>query len=432
MINNNCDNAVVVDSSPESTNITTTTSYGRNPVGKGPVEVEIMYINNLPCDVVVVDRTGFRHKVPKVLWGLKGNFIIRFLYTISESAYDECKHLFAGFRGTPSNDLEIIRKAMLNNMSSFTQRTMIIGIDHTVSIEDFQSVGGSLYLRDADTVVSSLSLENAPSHPYAKGSVSESHYNETIGHKRIGFSLGLGIEMVNRAPGAQCMFTYIMQSVKKIPVSQDVTRDEGFYITTLDKDFCTTNELKLETLFFKLEDAKKLGIYRSEEETKTNGDIRLLWESQIAELKHNAELLKLKLSENKMVYDDQVARQLNDHNLRMAASAEEVKSAVSAANALEREHQVKIMQLKESAVESSRRHEEFLKNFATIDQERDRAHKERMQMLEKEREYLRDEYDKKSYKRKDFSDTLKIILATLTTMGAIILTYNKTLGKETK
>jgi hypothetical protein len=442
MINNCSDLALPVDSTPESATITSMTNYGRTPTGKGPVEIETMYINNLPCDVIVVDRTGFRHRVPKVIRGFDGKFIIRTMYTITEAAYSDCKHLFAGFRGSYSKDLDLIKKAIAyNDQSHRPLKSLVIGIDHSVRMEDFDSSGSSLFIKDSDVVVSCLSFEEAPAHPRAMGTVSEEFFMKTLGSTRVGFSLGVGIEMVNRAPGAQCMYTFVMQSIKKIPVSQDKQREEGFYVTVLDKDLCTPNDQKLVTMHYPLDKASELGIYKSEEETKASGDIKLLWEREISILKHDSEVLRIKLGNDKLQADQEATRLSREHETAMFAvkeaaakealrMAEELRVSKQYSETQDRIHEEKLRRAKEEAAEASRAHEKWLQGFAVANEEREKAHKERMQSIEKEKEGLKDYYEKRSYQRKDFSDALKIILATITTMGVLIVTYNKTFGKE--
>jgi len=441
MINNSIDGLVTVDGKAEATLITPTNAYGRKAAGKGPVEIEISYINNLPCDIVVVDRTGFRHKVPRVPTGANGTFIIRFLYTIQEGVYDECKHLFTGFMGTPGQELEILKSAVLNNEGPKPFRNITIGIDHVITLNDLNSLAGSLYIREADTVVSSLSFDSAPAHPYARGSISEKDYNETIGKHISSFSLGIGIEMINRMPGAQPMFTFMLQDVKKIPVSRDDTRTEGFYITRVAKKFFNIPEQKLITNYYPLSDARKLGIYASEDESKTGGDIKLLMEEELSRLKHEGEVLKAKSTSEKIKSDQEHAAFMVQHNVAMANMAEtirkdtlrhneEIRLAKDLSEKAEREFIIKERRIKDEASECTRQHDVWVKNFALMSQDRERAHDDKIHLLEKQREELKDFYELRSTKRKDFSDVLKIISATITTMGVLILAYNKTFGKD--
>lgn len=237
------------------------------------------------------------------------------------------------------------------------------------------------------------------------------------------------------------MYTFIMQSIKKIPVSQDKHREQGFYVTILDKDLCTANDQKLVTTHYTLSQASELGIYRSEEEAKANGDIRLLWEKEIALLKHDSEVLRVKLINEKAIFDQETAKVTRAHDQTIfdlnestkkesIKQAEEIRLSKLYAETQDRIHEEKLRRSKEETLESARAHDKWMQGFDVANEQREKAHKERMQNLEKEKEGLKDYYDKRSYQRKDFSDALKIILATITTMGVIIVTYNKTFGKE--
>lgn len=418
IINNSTDLLNIINGKVSSTLITPLNNYGRNKEGRGPIEINTLYFNNLPYNVTVVDRHGFRHVVPKVITNLNNSFIIRVLYTISESIFKDCKHLFANLRGTLSNTLEIISNGILSNNTSLSYSRVIIGIDYTLTAEELNSAGGNIYIPDADKVVSCLSLEQSPAHPAAEGSVSESHFLDTIGKDRVGFSMGVGIEMVNRSFGQKSMYTNFMKEIKTIPISKDTTRKEGFYITSLDKNLHATNEQILITSFYSLNEAENIGIYKSVEEAKSGGDIKLLKEEEIIKIKHETELLRLELNTLKLQQD-------SNFDLISKKHKEELDRLLKEEKIKEQEHESKIRKIKEDNLEATRNYESWVRGYNTSALERENLHKEKIANLEKEREEIKDLYTKKDFKRKNFSETLKIISATITTMGVLMIAYNK-------
>lgn len=458
MINNSTDLLSTVDIEGTESDITLSNHYGRQDEAKGPVEINRIYINYLPYDLTIVEPSGFRHVITKSSkFNFKG-FIVRTIYTIDFPMVSKCKELFNGSKGTCSEDVEIIARVAQNNISNNHFRKITVGIDRVVSEFDLDRAGGSMYLLGSDVVISTLDFYKAPAHPRAKGSVSETMFDESVAKNTTGYSFGLGIEMINRRPGADPMYVFAAGIVRRIPVNKSKDREQGFYFTTVERDLDGENRQMLISKFYKLEDAKSVGIYKSEEEALTSGDVKLLKEEEITRLKNDAEAAKFIAAAEKSTRDKDHEVFMLSHNTRMADLAESNRVAtimhtedlrvarhktdiaeqvlkdksaelIRQDRTREMSYEERIRKLKEDNLLAERRHDEYLRGYQSAEQERDRSHKVQSQQLEKEREGLKDYYENKNYKRKDSVEVLKIISTTITTIGVLALAYQKVFAK---
>jgi hypothetical protein len=439
---------------------------GRNPLNKGPVQIEKLYINNLSVDIIVVENTGFRHLVPRSKGRITNEFVIRTIYTIDYTELYRCSELFHNFRGTCGDDVKIIGMTADNITKGSRHRDnyyqkMIVGIDRQIKMSDLKNADGCIYHISADIVVSTFDFARTQGHPRAMGSVTLLDFNRGLTKDTTGFSLGIGIEMVNRAMGAEPMYTLAIKKVSKIPVTKDPTRKDGFYITTVEPNISAPNLQKLVCTYHEISEASNLGIYRTENEALTNGDIKLLKEQEIAVLRHEVELAKAHATIEKTKLDQSHELFMANYNKRLAELnesakvsavefAEKVRSAKHYADLqeqilkdqaselvrLDRQREIqyedKMRHIKEESALAARIHDEHLRAYAVANEERERAYKERARASDREIEFLKEHYQEKDFKRKNFSDILKIITVTISTMGVLIVTYNKTFGKESK
>lgn len=423
MINNSSDDVVVYDVIPESIVASPQNNYGRKNVGTGFVEIETLYINNLTVEIVVVDRNGFRHVVNPCQSLLHGKFTIRTIYKINDKAFGRCKQLISGLMGTTSRVMKIISTRIQDNSGDAFKRDLMIIIDHAITIEQLHSAGNSIYIQAADHVISSLPFDKAPAHPYATGTVSENEYLETLGIERPGWAFALGIIMVNRKTRAPPMFTFIMKKVRKIPVNKNSDIEEGFYVTELIRASGTNDGQCLVTNFFTLDQANEIGIYSTQDEALTNGDVKLLKEQELLQLRQEHEEFKIQSSKNKQELDASIAAADRTHHVEMQRLSVEEKRK-------EQEHDNQLRNLKEIQLRSTMQHEAYIRTMDNAVKERERSHAEQLRIVEKERERIADLYEEKSYKRKDFSEVLKIISITIATMGGMYATYAKFFAKD--
>lgn len=458
MINNCADLLTAVDLKARATEISSRNDYGRSDEAKGPVEIHKLYINYLPYDIVVVEANGFRHTVPKNSKMGKTGFIVRTIYTIGFPMVSKSVFLNNGYRGLPSDDVALIANVAELNVDRSQFNKITVGIDRVVLSDDLDRVSGNMYLVDADIVISTLAYEKAPGHPRAMGTVSENFFDQTLTANTNGLSFGIGVEMVNRKHGAEPMYTYVANTVRRIPVCKTKTKPEGFYVTTLELDLDGESRQKLISNFYQLEQANSIGVYKSVDEALTSGNIKMLREEEITKLKHEADMWKAQNGLDKAKLDQEHEMFMLTHNKNMADLAESAKKAnaekaeelriaihdtwvmeqqfkEAAAELIrqdkqkELEHESAMRRIKEDAALSIRNHDEYSRMQQISYDERERNHKLQIMALDKEREGLKDYYSTKSDKRKDSQEVLKIITATITTMGIMLLAYNKAFGK---
>lgn len=376
-----------------------------------PVTIEIQFVNEFPCEVIVVDRNGFRFKVPaKPKHQRAGTFRVRTIYKISERAYNDCKVLFAGLRGSASEELRIIHDAVSHEDREHYHATTVI-VDHCVEFQKLHELNSSLYLPNVDLVISCLPINDAPAHPMAVGTVDEDHWKESIGKGQVGYSFGIGIVMVNREVGARPMFASMMNTIRTIPISIDPNRKHGFYITTLDRTINKTNMQNLSIEYFPLEDSTKIGIYASKELAESAGNITLLKEAEIANLKHETVRLTIQSNNDKAMFDTENA-------IRAQSLQDQLDKLTRDDKRREMEHVENVRINKEEILTATRKHENATK-------QRQNEHDILMKKMELEKEELKAKNESRSEKIKLLIDVGKIILPTLGIIGGILKLLKK-------
>jgi hypothetical protein len=448
MISNNIDNVKVMSKQPSLSCQQMRDGIPIVDPALGSIQIRISYINTLPTPVVVIDRNGFRHSVKNKTTIHSECFTVRTEYVIEQSSYDECKRLFSGYRGTGNSALKILGNAFYDSLEIRTRYSVKVGVDHKFTLKDFESHEGNIYHIDTGLLLSTFSFESAPAHPVAIGSVSEAEYTNTIGKNRTGFAYGVGIEMINREVGATPMYIYSLKKVSKIPVGLDKNRTEGFYITSLERNVNMVDEQKLIVNYYPLNEAENIGIYKSADEAATAGNVKLLREEELATSKHEVEKFRLEAINIKARADQANLLLQAELNEKTRLADEKALKHKEALDSLQREYSAKEMANNTITSYVKREHENSIlqtkmqmETSAQRDKIRDQEHSEKLRALElerlalnaridKERQELKDKYDDRDQDRKSTLEVLKLLSTALTTIGVVVLTYEKLFKKK--
>lgn len=400
MINNATDKTTVIRTMTEQVYRDNNKSWGNSGAGGSQSSIEHFFFNTTDKDITISDFAGVR-QVIQAHPSSENRFIIRIVYNLGPNDFRNIALLY-GSIGETSEDLKIVLKAVEENKEKHHYHNLAIGIDHIVTAEDFREAFGNLYLCDIGYTASTQGIITAPSHPHAIGSVTDSIYMQTLGIKRDGFTYGIGIELINNQPGAAPMYVYNLRRVHEIPLSKNKSKKpDGFYITTIHPCIQDPGREDLKVKYYKLDEASEIGIYKSEEEALSGGDVKVLREAELAQ----REL------ENTRIKDE-----INRSNLERKR--------------LEDDAAIRAIAQKEETTLRDQLHKEKLRGYEEASKARDEQRAIEIANLERRNNELKDFYENKNMKKKDWLETLKIIGTTITTMGVLILGYNKTFGSK--
>ena len=142
----------------------------------GPIETRVCYLNNLPVDITVVDRNGFRHTVKSNINGASYSFIIRTEIKIRHDAIKDIRKFLSCLDTKMNQTLTVIKEVIVSKSPTETYNGFSIYLDYSVDFEELKINNGSMYCKPVDVVLSTSSIYNTPAHPYAEDSVNDFFY----------------------------------------------------------------------------------------------------------------------------------------------------------------------------------------------------------------------------------------------------------------
>lgn len=362
---------------------------------EGDIKTISEFNNFLNFPVTVVDRSGLRFVVDgKPKTGYDG-FIIRDEIIISDFRESQMEKAMSMITDLSSEESRVIKEGYQRaleakgNTQNFTGYLRII-VDYNVPLKAFEQSGGTLYYKNKDYLLSSLSVVRAPHHPHAEDSVIQSDFEEGKSI-RVGRNMfATKIEIVDNAMEIGHRYYLFMGQVYQVKPIIDDRRSSGVYVTMVKDDITDEKKHILEQIRYEPEEAQQsVGLYRTKQEAIDSGDMVSARKERLLLLEHDIELLKKKLAMAK-----------NEHEIELAD--------VQRKNT-ERAHELKLEQ--ERIDDRSRRLERERKEFE-IEQDRRRS-------------LLKDEFERRSLERKDTSELIKFLPLGIITLGACITAFSK-------
>lgn len=409
----------------------------------GPVTYKYEFLNYFGRPVTVVDRNGFRHTLPaKVDHRYKQCFIIRLRVEYSRAAWSDMDSLLIG--------LPTDKYSVLNGCKEHWERlrlttpfghygrepTKTITLDFIVEA-DMLFDKKSVYVRQADIVVSLLDLLQAPPHPAHPDAVRVARLpNQTS----TSLETSVQYELIEDTTSLAPRYVFVSGRVFTILPKKDSRRAQGLYVTYVDKDVDDPENPRTSQEKYPLEDIESLlGIFRTAEEAEAAGDLKTTRRSELAAMEHNTAVLRKQLDETKV--EQEKVQRLHEETLRNNEHSRKVELFTLQAKIHDLERSTKIAQeLAEqekfrAVQETARIKEESERRLAEMNErsmmqkafleERSNARKD----VYEDRTYTRkDYYDDRSKERSDSSEMVKFLPAIVLGIGALVIAGLKLLA----
>lgn len=354
--------------------------YQRMAHEVGPVEYRVTFLNNSSLDITVVDRSGFRHTVHANYEIGEQKFTIRTEIRIRTDSIREVRKFLSTIDTRFNCDLTLIKQTMLENNGSYNGFTVFI--DHAVGIDEIKQMGGSIYCKPKDLVISVGNIYNSSPHPYCEDSVSDYILHESLNDQKLGSPV-FKIELVDNNNQVSSRFVFAFGNLHEVIPKTDINRESGVYLTMMEPNVLNDSGYSIVQKRYSFEEAReKLGLFKSREEAATAGDIQLIRKEELVRLEHANNLLK-------------------QESIELKAS-------------LDREATLRESELKKQQSEMQER-------IDKLKAERD----EQEHFREQERAARKDEYDRRSTERKDYSEAIKFLPFVVMTIGALVAAFNK-------
>lgn len=354
--------------------------YGQRP----SVETRLQVLNFTDRDLTVGYRQGWNFRVPKRYDPEHHSLILRFTLTLPSLVEINAQHLLSVVQEQCSAELGLLKAALAPKI----EEGNVLGgfdlvIDYSISVPELMRYGGTVYFHEVDLLVSVLSQDEAPLHPYSeKGH----HQSAAVDHKHANGRFGYTIEIVDNLGEIGERYVNLNGRVFKITPKEDARKADGVYVSWSNAVTGKTSVPQTNRRRYDVAEAEaEFKLYRTYAEALNFGDEATTRKEELARLQH----------------DNQVAQQalLNQ------------KSDAESRN----------LQLQTDLTEITQRYE-------LLKLERDNLIGQQQAEMKRKEMITKDHYEERSYVRKDSSEVVKVLPAIIVGLGAVIMAVGKFLG----
>ena len=265
------------------------------------------FVNHTNRTISVVDRNGLRFRVEKVMNDYRQSVIIRTEYVVPGRAYDDIQSVLNHVIDRPDNypDLMALRDALFAKppRDRFKQHTVII--DTVVSQSVFEKQN-SVYVSNMDVVLTTLAGNEEVVHPFGKPAlITEWYQKQAEGCQGV----STFVEIVDNDNQIGNRFIYMTKRVFEVPAIKDTTRESGIYLCCIEKR--PGFESAISSIRFDLTEGEdKLGLYKTQEDAVSDGDVKARRDETIAKLKYE-------MQTTSMAHDAKIDELNREHELVM-------------------------------------------------------------------------------------------------------------------
>ena len=339
------------------------------------LEIETLFKNGFSIPVTVVDRGGIPIEIPAALLRHKtsDDFVIYKTYSFSRSVKIDTVNLLA----QADELLEASRLHFKKGLTAITAQIDSlknqITLVYTLTMRTFRQFNQYAYIDELDITICSNPTIRHPVHP---NSIEGTKVRTTI---QIGTQFIYQIYINDPRSIYGERFVNLNSKVYRIVKQADPTMLEGVYVTLPMDVECETSGTKI----YSFEEADKvLELYTTAAMAKTNGDV-------LGSKKREFEELQLKYKHEQLEMETQNMREKQAFQQQIYERDLKLQEADNA-------HKLELLALKQKQLELEKELKE-----RQYDYDREKHYRETESMRDK------NEYERRSYVRKDISELIK-------------------------
>ena len=300
---------------------------------------EITYSNRTHTSITLVDRNGIRYHIPRlnptdssVPTYHHNSFIIHESIEIDCQRYGEiATYLEALDVEKISKPLKVFReeffkKVQTVGVTGHIPRVVTIRMDYIIPREDIQS-HRTVYLSMMDLLISINPLVETTRHPYEIQSLTSYGLNDIVDKWQQDIQLDSGmlyhIDIVDNEKRVGQRFFPIGDSIHRIDSVTSMTRSSGVYFTAVNPSAPLEIQIDQKKLTYEEAEAQ-LGLGRTEEEARYQGNIKLRREAELAELNRKIHELTLESKQKDKQHREEI-QELELEKARFKAEIENKK-----------------------------------------------------------------------------------------------------------
>lgn len=364
-----------------------------------PLTCNISYLNGLSDAVTIVQRSGLAFTVPAATDRNERDFVIRLNHSFSKGVNIDGHYLLNGVNENSPIELQKLQEA-LNRRNLYARGREEFSLDYLVSRETLQKRGGSVYLVELDIVVSILSPNHVPLHPFSDVGMRAQLLESDPAVNSPKF-FGMNIRIVDNNGRFGDRFVNMSGQIYKVVALKSSTLRDGVYMTSSaavdgDYDVCPPTCTRYS---FEEADAE-LKLFRTVDEARTLGDIAAATERELKELqgKLRREEHEFKLERLRREDELDVARRTYERNKLEFETDMSQRLAKLKLRELELDEQ-------KAELDAMRRREDHLRTMEAMAR--------------------KDLYEARSQNRKDVSEYIKYVPVVIAGVASILLAIKK-------
>lgn len=349
------------------------------------------YYNHCKMDLTVVERSGMRQVVKHRSHGMSAIFVVRKAYVIRKEGFSQLKDYFHYLPDDSlSNTMKVFKKIFFDTLHREPHcPSMTVSIDNSINEKDIVSNGGSIYFLSEDVLVSDQGLLNTCAHPFNSKNFNKEMYNTFSNAEG---DVGINFEIIDNTGFISERYVMIANTVYKLKPKKDSYRENGLYVTVMERD--PNNEQKKTPVQkqYPLDNLElNFGIYKTIEEAQAGGDVAGMRKEAIAEMEntYKIELQKYKNISLELEKESKAKEQENKDKDAERIRQEQERKDVYAERERLRTEEIQRLQLNNKFLEAD---------------------------IERQRNMMREYYERKSYDMKNTSEIMKWIPTMVNTL----------------
>jgi len=351
-------------------------------VGFSPIEHKVSYINNLSVPVIIEWENGFKFTLPKEPCLASNTLTVRIEIVIHAKVKNDVMRILSVVDENASNELKAMREAFEIQFQENNYGGASLILDYPITLNTLRDYGGSIYSKELNSVISIKPYDETPPHPFGiTGKYLEIIDSNMVGRDEFGFNFY--VELIDNTKKHGDRYLNIGNKVYKVSTKKDSSRRDGIYVISnrpANGELVMDGMISSYYCFDNTNIEKELGLYKTSEEALSFGDMSTARKQELVELEQKLKIDSLALLSAK-----------HEHERNM----------------IEQDKKMKELEL------------EQLNHTKELQRVRDEA--EHKMILERAR--LKDEYEERSYMRKDSTEVLKFIPALIVGLGAVLMTF---------
>lgn len=417
------------------------------------------YQNNTNQMLYVVDRRGIRIALPPNPMRGDGKLVIRITIAVGGNVIINIEDLLVSSNAHDRKLAELIKETVDDTKA---HRGHCHIVDVSIDPETIINKGGNVYFHNIDVVVSSLNEEYVAKHP-----ATQAYHKKSLITKEPAVNdpsrFGYALHIVDSKGRFGKRFININNHVYSVPVKTDPTLPDGVYCVSSGSVEGNVDFAIPQTHCYSFDEAdEKLMLYKTVEDARTYGDVFAQRDRELKELTMQAKEKEYRLKQEKQENDQllekeklAIDKERSEEEQRRKEKQQEFEYEMKRRkDQQEREAEQFKFEMERRRSEEKQRQEyekhkrerqaeEFKLEIERERNEEDRRRKHEIAEHEKRIEHLKEQYaelehqrkvetlkhkedyERRSYNRKESSEIVKFIPALITGIFAVAMAAMK-------